>query len=200
MTMLAPGAMAVAAGVIGSVAATAVAERIVGGEDDEGANLAAATAAEAGRSGLVANGRLVARRTHRRRRGAAGCVERQVPAGGCGAPPAGLPHRARRAGGAALLPGPDRTHQADQEPRGTFSRQCRRPGGNAGVCPLAGSGPPDPGPGQHDNEPPPRPGRDDHQQFLSASFASVRHDFLELPLAIRDLHRNLGSFGSGRRR
>ena len=37
--------MVVAAGVIGSVAAPSVAERIVGGEDDEGANLAAATGA-----------------------------------------------------------------------------------------------------------------------------------------------------------
>ena len=61
MTMLAPGAMAVAAGVIGSVAAPSVAERIVGGEDDEVANLAAATAVAAGQARDVGHsfGRLI---------------------------------------------------------------------------------------------------------------------------------------------
>ena len=32
------------------------------------------------------------------------------------------------------------------------------------------------------------------KQLLSASFASVYQDFLELPIAIRDLHRDLEQF------
>ena len=32
------------------------------------------------------------------------------------------------------------------------------------------------------------------KQLLSASFASVYQDFLELPVAIRDLHRDLEQF------
>ena len=32
------------------------------------------------------------------------------------------------------------------------------------------------------------------KQLLSANFTSVYHDFLELPIAIRDLHRDLEQF------